>query len=197
MQGSLQNAWFGKGGKWKQDVQQHGDFFFDFSNKNVLKWIENGLKTTVAERIAKKRLFSRKFLPEARFGMDFDSLWGPKVTPGWTKEVSKRWLFWHLMPAGISPGPQGAPRSHFQNHLRLILEQFWSFWDIFAMVLGLKLRAKRASGSNSGKQQHTIAHSKERQAANGSKQQQTAAKIENCSQEQPTTCVHSWLAWLE
>ena len=64
------------------------------------------------------------------------------------------------------------------------------------MVLGLKLRAKRASGSNSGKQQHTIEHSKKRQAANGSKQQQTAAKIENCSQEQPTTCVHSWLAWL-
>ena len=115
--------------------------------------------------------------------MDFDSLWGPKVTPGWTKEVSKRRLFWHLMPAGISPGPQGAPRSHFQNHLRLILEQFWSFWDIFAMVLGLKL-------------QQTIAHSPKRQAANGSKQQQTAAKVENCSQEQPTTCVHSWLAWL-
>ena len=158
--------------------------------------MENGLKTTVAERIAKKTPILTQISARSAFWDGFWLALGSQSEPRMDQRGIKEATLVTLDARIVSPGPQGAPRSHFQDHLRLILEQFWSFWDIFAMVLGLKLRAKRASGSNSGKQKHTIAHSKKRQAANGSKQQQTAAKIENCSQEQPTTCVHSWLAWL-
>ena len=72
MQGSLQNAWFWKGGKWQQDVQQHAEIVIDFSTENGPKMNKVRLKTTVAAKIAKKTLLPTQISSKNRF---WDKFW--------------------------------------------------------------------------------------------------------------------------
>ena len=163
MQGSLQNAWFWKGGKWQQDVQQHAEIVIDFSTENDPKMNKVRLKITVAAKIAKKRFFRRKFLQKIGFGTNFGSLWGSIVIPGWNRKASKKRLCWDLLPGGVSWEPQGAPRTDFWDHFRVIWNHIGASGNHFPIILRIKIAGKKrqaeAIAASSNKQWQTAANS--------------------------------------
>ena len=95
-----------------------------FRKKNVLKCIENGLKTTVAARIAKETSLLTQISARSAFWDGFWLALGSQSDPRMDQRGIKEATLVTLDARIVSPGPQGAPRSHFQDHLRPILEQF-------------------------------------------------------------------------
>ena len=108
--------------------------------------MQNGIKTAVADKTAKKHSFWLKFRPKTRCGANFGSLLGSKVALGWIKKGLKREAFFDLLPEGLSWGPQGAPSIDFWDHSGLIFKLFWDFWGSFRHYFGIKIAGQ--SGHN-------------------------------------------------
>ena len=89
MQGSLQNAWFWKDRKWRQDVPQHDKIVIDFRSKNMQNSEKIDKKQYGQIKLPKKRFFWRKFLQKTCFGMDFDLLWDSNVNQDGLKNIKK------------------------------------------------------------------------------------------------------------